>query len=348
MHQFLTLPLEKKSLFLNITMEIDFGNSSIFSNYTTLRNETLIKQRLWAILVIDDTWRILFGVLHVVAGIPASLLNAVVIVAMFKGKALQENSCRILCALAITDFITGLSGFLTAAESFDAAIRMSPIAIALRVSINFITLLSSINFTGFVSFDRYLHMSRLKAAYKMPRYLSNLGIAMCWLTSLATSIITQIIKSDVVLILPSVITSVDLIIVIICYIFLIKSLRNFTRESSGGALDAKFVKNEKYATQTIIIISSCFIVMNFPIFLGFLLRARYGLTQSIALFNTFAKFLSFSNSLINPILYCGRTRSIQKDLKNFLPWTQNSVSQNSSVHRSEKKVTSKKVIINKH
>lgn len=293
--------------------------SFVTTTQGTLTNITTDPVEKWGVVFISYSWRLTLAVLYLLTATIATVLNGLVVAVMIKGGALKDTTFRILWALAVTDLLTALSGYLNFCEAFITNEQILGRIYDVRYTMNVLTILTSINLAGFVSFDRYLHISRLQSNWKMPRKWSNVGICLCWCIPLLFAILTHSVNNRAILLLPSASSVLSFLIVITCYVLLLKSLRNFTKSNKGGALDAAYLRNEKYASRSVVIIGTFFIGMNFPIILGLLIRSQTGLTSQLAKYNFICIFVSFSNSIVNPLVYCCRTRKIRRSIVNFFP-----------------------------
>ena len=106
-------------------------------------------------------------------------------------------------------------------------------------------------------------------------------------------------------------------VIIVSYAALIFSLHKYTREASEGVRQQS-EDNEKRAAVTIIIIVTFYTLMIIPV------GVHHGLSSSRKLDKfVFAKlynltmFFAIANSIVNPLIYCYRTKTLKKHIHRF-------------------------------
>lgn len=269
----------------------------------------------WSIVLVDGSWRMVFVILYILSGICATFFNSIVLLAICKGESLRENSCKIVCALSITDLLMGLSGFLLVFDMLSN--REGNYFRDVCHTIVIITFLASSNLTAFIGFDRYLRMTQL-TNYNLSDWCIKGVVSVCWVLPCVTALFIHVVKHNAIAFLPAVELFLLFVMIVICYVLILKALRKLRAQHTGGLIE-EYLKNERHATNTIVIIATCFIAMKLPFIISLAMRAaKIGSDNDVERMIAIGVYLSFSNSIVNPIVYSYRMRRIRQDIMRLL------------------------------
>ena len=264
----------------------------------------------------DVVWKNIFGTLMCAVAVTASFENIIVLIVIFKCSALRTPSNRILASLATADLLTGaIVAPLNVAQYFRVSILHNCTVEAVRRYLS-TALIGASTFTlGFISYDRCLHLVKLRKYKLEAKYLYPV-LAICWLVPILLPFLRKINDSEQVY--SATILTIGILVlvtVVVSYVGVIVSLRRFSNQC-GSDIQQSSAENEKRASITVIIIITLYIFMLFPVFI------HHGLNSSklfdkyfIAKTYNITMLLAVANSSINPLIYCYRTMVLQKHIR---------------------------------
>ena len=226
--------------------------------YHLICNATLIQ-------LPDQYWKFTFGILMGLTSFLATSGNAVFILIFYKYRNLLTSSNKILASMVIADFLTGL----TVCPLYSAQLLNTKFANV--CTINYIRrycetafICASLLSVAFISIDRSLRLIKLQN-YRMSERTLYCILFVGWLSSLVLPSIgfvgprfyfySAFISCMLVLLL---------FIIILCYAIIILSLRR-RRGNIGNKTNSIYIKNEKRAVKTILIILTIYTVTILPL-----------------------------------------------------------------------------------
>ena len=249
------------------------------------------------------------GILFAFTSFMTIFLNGVVLITLYKYAVLHTNSNKILASLATTDFLTGAIAPIYTILIFDRQLIYGN-AEHLLVALSHGLILVSALTMAFISIDRYMHITKL-TNYQLQDRTSYVGILVCWAIPGVTTAVGRIFN-EIGDILFTIEMTFAFLVIVGFYTDLIRAVHKYTREHSHE-LNDNYVKNERRGAHTIIIIATCFILMNFMIVFGPFLTYTIDRNITKPLFH-FAFFLCISNSVVNPLVYSFRTQVLKEHI----------------------------------
>lgn len=265
-------------------------------------------------------WRPVIGSLIVIVAILATLENAIILIVFYKHSALRTTSNKILISMCVADLFTGLiTGPLYGMLLLGDSLIGNCISNELRRYFATLFLGASALSVGMLSIDRSLHLRRLQN-YSVTKHILYPGLFLSWFVPTVVPLI-GLIDAGVYSGVLFAIGSMAVLVVIISYAVLVVTLKKY-RTNACEQMKMIYLKRERGAGVTVVIIITCYVAMLLPLLIEKLLYAtRYyeGKSQSDkAKLTILAHFLCMCNSVVNPIIYVSRIPDLRKHVLHLL------------------------------
>lgn len=262
----------------------------------------------------NDTWKKLFGTHCCFVTMTASLENLGVLFLFYRFSRLQTPSHKIMTSLVVADFLTGsILAPLYAVQFLNERLLRNCVVESIRRYATTLLVGASTFTLGFISYDRCLHLTKLKQ-YSMKNKILYTGLSLCWLIPLLLPLLRLTSNTEDAYSL-TVITFGILILttIIVSYFAVVLSLRKYSKRC---AIKTRSLEKERKAAVTVVIIITLYIFMMVPVYIHMGLSVascfdRYFLARSYCI----SIVLSVTNSCINPIVYCYRTAEMRKHIR---------------------------------
>ena len=275
-------------------------------------------------------------VFSLIAVLPTILLNSLVIFAVITRRRLQSNSNILLACLASTDLLTGLvvqpiriavemnrilgvGPFCTIEKMFAASLVVANIASLCHLVLisvdRYIAIKYSLKYQSLVTKHRILFGELLAWAFIMLVAIPEIILAVI---NVETKIFMQLGHA-----IPIIICSVFLHVVIYtnCYIF--SETRRQKRRLQTEQVpqeEAKRIKKDNKAVNTLVIIFAALIISYLPAFFNsgiiILRSSKHSSDRKFTAVNVVVTWFTFSvvllGSLVNPIIYCWRSKKLRR------------------------------------
>lgn len=277
-----------------------------------------------------------FVVIYVTLALLVILGNSLIIAVFTRNRKLRTATNLFFVSLAVSDLFVGTFSIPSwiyillydlnhlARSTFNLSFH------AVYTFVDISSALVSIAHLTAISIERNFSISRPLKHRAMARVYYHVAIAATWLYGLA---ITYIFVSDFkavpwqkyrVLLITIGGFVLPLFVIICMYADIYKSVKLFNirrRSYSTNSLQRK-VFREKATAKTVIIITSVFVVSWLPFYtLSILFKfCPKVVPQGVSLFHLldFVKFLHYSNSAMNPVVYTYRIREVRTTLLKFV------------------------------
>lgn len=266
--------------------------------------------------------------LNVLTAVPATLLNALVIITIWKKPSLQTPSRILLCSLALTDFLVGAVVQLLFVFYFINALTKSSFqifcltwAIARRTgySVGQVTMETLAS----VSVDRYLAI-KTKAAYRsiVTKKRVIIFLMFAWVLGFFVVITTIQLADDKTLpYTTSINMGILLSVIITAYCLSFRALKGLSSQVTHGQSqpnqshsDFNIWKYKRSLITMVMVLALC--LFGYLPMLGYNLAYAYG-QKSVAVMHV-TEFLIALNSTLNPILYLWRMKDLREAAKQIV------------------------------
>ncbi|KAL9984475.1 hypothetical protein ACROYT_G006771 [Oculina patagonica] len=274
---------------------------------------------------------VLTTILGLLIAITACTTNVLILIAIYKKQTLHYVTNYFLASLAVGDFFVGI-------VALPLWITRSLLAVAdeehpLSISVDCVYVLSvgisTYNLCS-VSLERYVGVIlplRYNAIVTTRRF--RYAVASAWVISSCIASLRLVINEDIYWIIAvSTVFFIPGVLISYCYICIFKEAFRQSRaikHQSGSAALASHMHNKK-ASITIAIVIGVFYLTSLPA-LAFSIRevvlgngASCRETKSLESWGTWALFLAYSNSAINPWIYAVRKSEFRVALKVLVFW----------------------------
>lgn len=260
---------------------------------------------------LNPEWKIIFSTLFGCIGVLAIVTNAIIIKTIHCYNELHTQSNKLLASLAITDLLTGLIvAPVNILQLLNTNKELVTKIYTIRIFVSTMLVLTSDNITAFISFDRCLHITKLMR-YDIRNKTFYQALAFCWLIPLATCIVLplQLHKAFLYLVNGQVWTI--FVLLIMFYVTLLYYLQKYIRGDEIIETDI-YIKDQKSATLTVIVIVTLYIAMRVPALVSFcfVMSNKHSLAFRTQFYSV-ANFICISNSFVNPLVYGCRTLRCQ-------------------------------------
>ena len=270
----------------------------------------------------NPSWNYVFGAINVFIAPTASISNALVLFLIFWYTTLHTLSNKILASLAVSDFFVGLIlSPMHAAQLLNENMDHNCSLDQVRRYLSVLLIGSSAFTIGAVSYDRYLHMTKLQNYnLHMTQRKMSIILAISWLTPAIIPIFRKIDESEA-LYSAIIVVYVCLMLGILafCYVFTLIALKGKSRWRTS---EPQTAHRQVRATKTVIILLTCHVAASLPIMTYHIIHVtdtnhrvsqetRSGLYvcgQTVAMFN----------SSINPLIYYLRNPTMRRCLLKLL------------------------------
>ena len=275
-------------------------------------------------------------VISLIAALPTILLNSLVIFAVTTRRRLQSNSNMLLAGLASTDLLTGLvvhpiriavemnrilgvGPFCTIEKMFTASlvvVNIASLCHLVLISVDrYIAIKHSLKYQSLVTKHRILFGELLAWTFIMLAAIPEIMLAVI---NVETKLFMQLGHA-----IPIIICTVFLHVVIYtnCYIF--SETRRQKRRIQIEQVpqeEAKRIKKDNKAVNTLVIIFAALIITYLPTFFnsGFIIlrSSKLSSDEKLTAVNAVVTWFTFSvvllGSLVNPIIYCWRSKKLRR------------------------------------
>ena len=288
-------------------------------------------------LDVPTTVAYILATVNIVQGLAALIGNFIVFFIIIKSKRLHTRSTICLMSLATTDLLVGLVLepiyiMQLSSKEYSSNCRFNSV----RRFLATLFMGASIGSIAVVSYDRYQHLSKtLNYKECMPKKRIACLLIIAWMVPLATSL-TRFINEIFYRVVVIVYISTIITIMITCYIFVIRivkngedSLRMVKRAPTGSQnrIDSQRKSREmgshiKTAKAVIVIIAILFVTFA-PILIYFVIGAFSSLLERSILMSVASREVGYAccmtvamaNSAVNPVIYCLRIPEFRASLK---------------------------------
>ena len=274
---------------------------------------------------------VLTTVLGLLISFIACTTNVLILIAIYKKPALRSVTNYFLASLAIGDFFVGIVAlplWITGSLLARVADEKHPLNISVDCVYVLSVAVSTYNLCA-VSLERYVGVIfplRYSAIVTLRRF--RCAVASVWvLSSFIASLRLAIHEDTYWMIVVSTVFFIPGVIISYCYVCIFKEASRQVRvigQQSDSAL-ASQVHNKK-ASITIAIVIGVFFLTALPA-LAFAINevvsqdgASCQEKKSLESWGTWALFLAYSNSAINPWIYAARKREFRDALKVLMFW----------------------------
>ena len=277
----------------------------------------------------DQYWREIFGILMAIISFAATVENALVLLTLHKYKELHTPSNKILASLAVTDFLTGITiALLFSLQLLNDQLTQQCVIELVRRYLSSLLVGASVLTIGFISYDRYTNMTKLK--YRMQKRKLRIGIFICWAIPALLPFLRFMTKSESVY--SGIIVVIDVFILMIismCYAIIIYTLHNNNKTIAAYGDMANHIKrmeSERKAAKAVLTIITFFVVMIIPICVHLALALSKKFNKDfLAKSYIIGMTLCILNSAVNPIIYYAKTPQLRRRFLNLVKLRQASI-----------------------
>jgi len=305
-----------KSTEMNAT---DCSSEHLCSNSTALYEDYVFIGNLIKVLAI---------VILLIACPLVILLNALVIVAIKKNRRLQTRSNILLASLAGTDLAMGLTSqpvFIAENISRLASRSLSAYGTLYDITTDILVrvlCLASLFHLVLISADRFVAMKcSLRYHTIMTKFRITVAVACSWLVAVACSIFNKV--SPEIRIVP-IMTAISLVVIIYChgsvYFVCRRHLIQIKSVQPSQEVAAKFLEEKKAWKTTGIVMGGvfmCYILGFLSLLLPIISPANKKILDTLLPSTLYGSFIIL-NSLLNPVIYCWRSKVIRKAILQLL------------------------------
>ena len=273
----------------------------------------------------------LLGTVNSVQALIATVGNLAVFVIFMKNPRLRTRSNYCLMSLAATDLLVGIVlEPLHVVQFFSSEHRNNCGLNTVRRFLSTLLMGASIGSIAVISYDRYIHLSQtVNYIQYMPKKKVVLLLVLCWLGPLvipAFRFASEVAyKVFVVLYIIGV-----LAIMVTCYVFIIKIVKNrgrlLSNSADSGKRNTADIKAHVRAAKAVILIISFFIATFAPLAVYHLVTAISGLVTTKQVMSDVERevgyavlmTLGMANSGANPIIYYLRIPEFRSTMKRYI------------------------------
>ena len=257
--------------------------------------------------ILTEEWRITFTTLFSVTSIGATTENALILLTIYKFNTLRTISLKILAALSFMDLLCGVVYCPLVTARIVA--KQNIMAHKVLIFIGPVLILSAVNLTAFLSYDRYIHCKVAQSSQmKKKTFYINLS------TSILLPILTvplRLVADWLALVLYACEYIVGYLFMITCYVLLLISLYRHVRGHRQSLTNNRRSIKEIRTTKTVLFIITTHLLTHLP-FLIFTIQSRSLVDSRLYLLSN---FLLLFNSMTNPLIYGYRTPVLSNRLK---------------------------------
>lgn len=261
----------------------------------------------------NKDWNLFFGVFISLVSVCAVSENGFILLLFCKYPILCTPSNKILLSVVSADFLIGFaSGPLYASQLLSASLNNHCLIHTIRRGFSVVLMGASLTSIVMLTIDRYKNLTNMRN-YTMQKKWLFIGLSICWCLPILGAFLGTI-SNRVHSAIVSIVGVCVIIVILVCYVMVIIALKRH-RINSLNKRNPIYMKNERKAAETVIIIITCFLLMLLPLFIEKGLASFKVLTKNTptaSLTHMFAISLYIANGMINPIIYAGRLPSIKK------------------------------------
>ena len=267
------------------------------------------------------TWNYAMGGLSIFAGATALLENTVALFILFWYRNLHTLSNKLLISLAISDLFVGLTiAPIQAMQLLSSQLHYNCKLDEIRRYLGTLLIGASALSIGAISYDRYLHMSKL-TNYNMYMSSRKIGI-LCffsWSIPAIIPFLRFLDKSENSYGIVIIVFLVTILATIVsCYLLIIIGLRKAS--SSMNSVSEASLQRQVKAMKTVIVIITCFIITILPICVYLVINMVVDNISPPALTDIYLVVMTIAtlNSSLNPVIYYLRDPYFKSNTKKLL------------------------------
>ena len=265
-------------------------------------------------------WELSCGITSIFICITASIENIIILLTLSWYKNLHTSTNGLLASLALSDLLVGLTlAPLHALQLLSPNLLNHCLVDEIRRYLSTLLIGASAFTIGGISYDRYLHMSKLMnyRDYMSKKKVTGI-IFFCWLIPALIPVIRYVFKSEKAY-FSAIVIGVALVLgtLLACYILIIASMRYRGRWIH---ISRQFEERQLRTLRTVIIILTTFILMILPICLHHIVFIAFPTTDihtKVKLYMV-GQTLAMLNSSANPVIYYFRNPEFRANLRKIL------------------------------
>ena len=267
------------------------------------------------------TWNYVMGGLSIFNAVTASVENTAALFVLFWYKNLHTLSNRLLTSLAISDLLAGLTiAPIQAAQLLNSRLNNNCGLNEIRRYLCTLLIGASALSIGAISYDRYLHMSKLNN-YNMHMNSRKIAVLffLAWFIPALIPFLRYLDKSENSYGIVVIVILVNILATIVgCYLMIIIALRR--NSLSTSAVSEASLRRQMQATKTVIIIITCYIVMILPICVYLIINMVLHDIHPTDLTAIYLVVMTIGtlNSSLNPVIYYFRNPYFRSNTKKLL------------------------------
>ena len=256
-----------------------------------------------------------FGLLNAANSVTATVENSIALFIMLWYRELHSISDRIFISLIITDLFAGLTAApLHAAQLLSKEISYNCRVEEVRRSLAALLIGVSALTVATISYDRYLHLTKLNNYYKyMTKRKAAVLIIFAWIVPALLP--TLRISAETELPYNIAFPALMIIIFITLIVFYALILCSLKRRSAWRESSPRLEKRQLQTMKTVITIITCFVVMGLPVILPVILMPLNIDKETMSAIYVPALTLNMLNSSANPVIYYYRSPNIRRCAK---------------------------------
>ena len=263
----------------------------------------------------SPVWKWTFGVINTINSLTATIANSLAFYIMLSSQDMQTLSNRILISLIITDLIAGVSvAPLHAAQLLVTSVSLNCTVEQVRRSLAAVLVGASALTVATISYDRYLHLTKLNNYYKYMTKQKVTGfLILAWLVPGSLPIIRMRLNTEKAYV--SIFTTLMLSIFVVLIVFYALTLSSLRERAAWRQKSAQIERQQMRTVKTVITIITCYVVMGLPITIPIILMHVNIPQTTMNTVYVSTLTLNMLNSTANPIIYYYRNRSIRKSAR---------------------------------
>lgn len=267
-------------------------------------------------------WKYGFGALFICVSIIGTLENIFLLITIYKEKLYHEISNIILLSLSFSDFLACfILSPIFALQLFHQKLITNCQVDAVRRFLSAVLIAASAFTLGVISYDRYLHLTKLQY-YNLTTRKACVLLFCCWFAAVCIPCLRLLDQSEIMYSVSVVFSALVVFLVIIfCYVMILVGLYKRKCDLKNSKELAKNASQASIrAGRTVIILLVCFALMVFPIMIPFVftLVGKSTSDSAYAISYIIIMALCLLNSNVNPIIYFLRTPKLKNSLKAYI------------------------------
>ena len=268
----------------------------------------------------SNNWSSTCGGISIFICLTASIENIVILVTFACSRSLHTETNGLLASLAVSDLLVGVVlAPLHALQLLSPEFLNDCVVDETRRYLSTLLIGASAFTIGGISYDRYLHMSKLMNYNKyMSKMKATLMISACWMIPAVIPIFRYIFKSQRVYFIALIVAIVLILgTLLACYVLIVMSLIN---RGKCARLNKKCEMRQMRTLKTVALILTTFLFMILPIFVHHIVFVGFPRTHirtKVELYIV-GQTLAMLNSSANPIIYYFRNPEFRANLNKLL------------------------------